>query len=169
MRRYRTKLAFLRFLMPVAMLNMSPVIAEEFEDRAIYHQADDVMLVITASVNDDLIIQGLGGYSVIARTPETLADTAIERVQNLSVIRDVLGRLGLADHSVLFTPSRGYNVDDIANSYGLTVSARYSHAGWAKVQLESLDSAEQLITQFQTDDRVHLVELNVNFYDAEPT
>lgn len=77
MRWYRTKLALLRFLIPVAMFNMSPVIAEEFEDGPIYNQADDVMLVVTASVNDDLIIQGLGSYSVIARTPENLANTAI--------------------------------------------------------------------------------------------
>lgn len=169
MRWYRAKLALLRFLIPVAMFNMSPVIAEEFEDGPIYNQADDVMLVVTASVNDDLIIQGLGSYSVIARTPENLANTAIERVQNLSVMRDALGRLGLADHSVLFSPSQGYNADDNANSYGLTVSARYPNSGWALLQLDSLDSAERLITQFETDDRVRLVEMNVNFYDAEPT
>ena len=32
MRWYRAKLALLRFLIPVAMFNMSPVIAEEFEE-----------------------------------------------------------------------------------------------------------------------------------------
>ena len=169
MRWYRLKLALLKFLTPVAMLSLSPVLAEEFEDSPIYNQADDVMLVVTASVDEDTVIQELGGYSVIARTPENLANDAIERVVNFSVMRDTLGRLGLADHSVLFTPSKGYGVDDIAISYGLTVSARYPNSGWAQLQLESLDSAERLITQFQTDDRVRLVELNVNFYDAEPT
>ena len=169
MRRYRLKLALLKFLMSVVMLSLSPVIAEEFEDSPIYNQADDVMLVVTASIDEDTVIQELGGYSIIARTPENLANAAIERVINLSVMRDALGRLGLADHSVLFAPSNGYNVDDIANSYGLTVSKRYPNSGWAQLQLQSLDSAERLITQFQTDDRVRLVELNVNFYDAEPT
>jgi hypothetical protein len=84
-------------------------------------------------------------------------------------MRDALGRLGLADHRVLFTPNGGYNVDVIALSYNLTVSARYPNSGWALLQMDSLDSAERLITQFETDDRVRLVELNVNFYDIEPT
>ena len=32
----------------------------------------------------------------------------------------------------------------------------------------TLEDARTLITQFETDDRVRLVELNVNFYDIEP-
>lgn len=169
MRRHHLKLATLTLLIPVLLLSLRPALAEEFGASPIYVHADDVMLVVRASVNDALIVQGLGGYAVIARTPENLANTAIERVSNLSVMRDALDRLGLADHSVLFTPSGGYNVDDIASSYSLTVSARYPNSGWALLQLDSLDSAERLITQFETDDRVRLVELNVNFYDAEPT
>ena len=169
MRQRHLKLAALKLLIPVLLLTLHPAMAEEFDASPVYVHADDVMLVVAASVNDDLIIQDLGGYAVIARTPENIANTSIARVTNLSVMRDALGRLGLADHRVLFTPNGGYNVDVIALSYNLTVSARYPNSGWALLQLDSLDSAERLITQFETDDRVRLVELNVNFYDIEPT
>lgn len=142
--------------------------ANEFEDQAVYVPATDVMLVVTATVNEAEILQELGGFAVVARSQENLSNPNIERVLNLSIMRDELGRLGLADHSVLFSARPQFDVDSIATAYGMQVVARYANAGWARLQTASLEDARTLITQFETDDRVRLVELNVNFYDIEP-
>jgi hypothetical protein len=126
------------------------------------------MLVVTATVDEGEIIQELGGFAVVARSQENLSNPNIERVLNLSIMRDELGRLGLADHSVLFSARPQFDADNIATAYGMQVVARYANAGWARLQTASLEDAQTLITQFETDDRVRLVELNVNFYDFEP-
>lgn len=144
------------------------LLANEFEGRAIYVHATDVMLVVTASVAEDEIIQELGGFAVIARSQENVSNPNIERVSNLSIMRDELGRLGLSDHSVLFSALPAFNAEDIASGYGMQLVARYANTGWARLQTGSLEDARTLITQFETDDRVRLVELNVNFYDIEP-
>ena len=144
------------------------LMANEFEGRAIYVHATDVMLVVTASVAEDEIIQELGGFAVIARSQENVSNPNIERVSNLSIMRDELGRLGLSDHSVLFSTLPEFNPEGIASAYGVQVVARYANTGWARLQMGSLEDARTLITQFETDDRVRLVELNVNFYDIEP-
>ena len=73
------------------------------------------MLVVTATVNEAEIIQELGGFAVVARSQENVSNPNIERVLNLSIMRDELGRLGVSDHSVLFSARRQFDVDSIAS------------------------------------------------------
>ena len=162
------KEVFLKVTLLTSLLCSGKLLANEFEDRAVYVHATDVILVVTATVDEDEIIQELGGFAVVARSQENISNPNIQRVPNLSVMRDELGRLGLADHSVLFSALPEFDVDNIANAYGMQVISRYANTGWARLQTASLEDARTLITQFKTDDRVRLVELNVNFYDIEP-
>jgi hypothetical protein len=159
---------FLKVTLLTWLLCSGELLANEFEDRAVYVHASDVILVVTASVDEAEIIQELGGFAVVARSQENISNPNIQRVTNLSIMRDDLGRLGLADHSVLFSAHPQFDADSIAIAYGMQVVARYATAGWARLQTASLEDARTLITQFETDDRVRLVELNVNFYDIEP-
>ena len=125
------------------------------------------MLVVTASVAEDEIIQELGGFAVIARSQENVSNPGLSEYQICQSCEMSLADW-LPDHSVLFSALPAFNAEDIASGYGMQLVARYANTGWARLQTGSLEDARTLITQFETDDRVRLVELNVNFYDIEP-